>query len=95
MRIQINDRDGNTRTITSKNLVLIGAWVAETLPDCMTNNPAMMKDVKLYVTPETYDERQVLPGTEFNLTSSSLMALSNALKIIAEQLLKTEIESPY
>jgi hypothetical protein len=95
MRIQINDRDGNTRTITSKNLVLIGAWVAETLPDCMTNNPAMMKDVKLFVTPETYDERQILPGTEFNLTSNSLMALSNALKLIAEQLLKTEIENPF
>lgn len=95
MRIQVNDRDGNTRTITSRNPVLIGAWMAEVIPDCMTNNPAMMKDVKLYVTPETYDERQVMPGTQFNLTSDSLTALANHLLKIAGLLLKTEIEAPY
>ena len=95
MRIQVNDRDGNTRTITSKNPVLIGAWMAEVIPDCMTNNPAMMKSVQLFVTPETPEEGHVFRGTDVYLTSGSLMALADHLRDLAAQMLKREIEDPF
>ena len=95
MKAEIINSDGYTSTITTRNLVLVGAWFADQLPMMVNTSsvPALRHITKVNIIPDSPEELGIFRnGLSVPMTSEGAMSISVAFKKIAEILLKNEIE---